>query len=164
MVKIKKIIIADISNIVYYNSRGDQPKLKNIDLLFSTIPEDIELIGIADCSLYHQIDEKKRYKREYLNTKLILEAPVSTRADDFILPFAYINENLIISNDRFKQYDFISEEWLKTHRISFMIINDQLILQRPLGASSKDNIESQQKINTNLFLKISISKKKEVIS
>jgi len=161
---IKKEIICDISNVACYNKRNEKPKLKYIDLLYNKIPDKFELIGIADCSLYHQIDEKKRYKREYLNTKLILEAPASTRADDFILPFAYINENLIISNDRFKQYDFISEDWLKTHRISFMIINDQLILQRPLRASSKDNIESQQKINTNLFLKISISKKKEVIS
>lgn len=131
MIKIKKIIITDISNLVYYNSRGDQPKLKNIDFLFSTIPENIELIGIADSSLYHQIDDKVRYKKEYLIPKLIIEAPARTRADDFILTYATKNDCYILSNDRFEGYSFISKDWIDTHRISFMIINNQLIFQRP---------------------------------
>ena len=131
MIKIKKIIIADISNIAYSNSRGAQPKLKNIDLLFSTIPDEIEFIGIADISLYHQIDDQLRYKKEYLTPKLIIEAPARTRADDFILTYAAKNDCYILSNDRFEEYSFISKDWIDTHRINFMIINNQLIFQRP---------------------------------
>lgn len=130
MIKIKKIIIADISNIAHYNCRRAQPRLQNIDLLFSTIPDEIELIGIADCSLYHQIDDKKRYKKEYLIPKLIFEAPAGCRADNFILTYALKNNCYILSNDRFEGYSFISKEWLDAHRIIFMIINDQLIFQR----------------------------------
>ncbi|KKN07299.1 hypothetical protein LCGC14_1068540 [marine sediment metagenome] len=147
MIKIKKIIIVcDISNICYYNTRGDQPKLKNIDLLFSSIPEDIEFIGIADCSLYHTIDEKLRYKEEYLIPKLITEAPSSTRADDFILNFAVKNNAFILSNDRFLEYDFISKGWLDAHKINFMIINDQLIFQRPMHLIFKNHQKQQNDI------------------
>lgn len=131
MIKIKKIIIADISNIAHYNCRGAQPRQQNIDLLFSTIPDEIELISIADCSLYHKIDDKKNYKKDYLIPKLIIESPSRTRADDFILTYAAKNNCYILSNDRFEGYSFISKDWVDNHRISFMIINNQLIFQCP---------------------------------
>ncbi|MFW9865204.1 MAG: hypothetical protein ACFFEN_03825 [Candidatus Thorarchaeota archaeon] len=47
--------MVDISNIAAYNKRNDHPKLSYIDLLFNTLPEDIEIIAIADCDLFHQI-------------------------------------------------------------------------------------------------------------
>jgi len=131
VIKIKKIIIADISNIAHYNCRGAQPRQQNIDLLFSTIPDEIELISIADCSLYHKIDDREKYKKEYLIPKLIIESPARTRADDFILTYAAKNNCYILSNDRFEGYSFISKDWVDNHRISFMIINNQLIFQCP---------------------------------
>ena len=132
MIKIVDKIIGDISNIASYNKRNENPKLHYIDLLFSTIPENIEIIGIADCSLYYQIDDKIQYKKEYLIPKKIIEAPAGCAADEFILAYAMMKEAFIISNDRFRQYEDVSEDWLRRVQIKFMIIEKQLIFQHPI--------------------------------
>lgn len=123
-------LVADISNIAFFNKRNDIPKLDYIDLLFASIPVIIETIGIADCALYHQIDNKKLYKTIYLIPKVILEAPANIEADDFILTYAKENDALILSNDRFKQYDIVSEDWLRAHHIRFMIIQNQFYFEQ----------------------------------
>lgn len=136
MIEIKELV-CDISNIASFNKRNICPKIEYIDLLFATIPEEIEIIGIADCSLYHQIDDKERYKKEYLIPKLILEAPPGIAADNFVLTYSLEKDAGILSNDRFTQYDFVSEKWLEAHQIKFMIIKSQLILQEPIGSLFK---------------------------
>ena len=147
MIKIIDRIIGDISNIACYNKRNENPKLHYIDLFFSTIPENIEIIGFADCSLYHQIDDKIRYKNEYLIQKKIIEAPAHFRADGFILTYALENNISIISNDQFKTYSFVSQEWLGSHRIGFMIINKQLIFEKPIYLMFNELNELKNKNN-----------------
>ncbi len=122
--------MCDISNIAHHNKRNDIPSLKNIDLLFSKIPEEYEIVGIADCSLYHQINDKKRYKTKYLISKMIYEAPAGIEADDFILSYAKENGALILSNDRFRQYNIVSEDWLREHQIRFMIIENHFYFEQ----------------------------------
>jgi len=139
VIEIRKLV-CDISNIASFNKRNNNPKMKYIDLLFATIPKEIEIVGIADCSLFHQLDDNERYKKEYLLPKLILEAPAGIAADNFILTYALQKNALILSNDRFTQYDFVSEEWLEEHRIRFMIIKDQLILQQPVEFAFNDSL------------------------
>jgi len=147
VIEIKELVF-DISNIASLNKRNTFPKIEYIDLLFTTIPKEIEIIGIADCSLYHQIDDKERYKKEYLIPKLILEAPAWIAADNFVLSYALEKDAGILSNDRFNQYDFVSEKWLEEYQIKFMIIKSQLILQEPIGFlfKSSELIESSIKI------------------
>ncbi len=123
-------MVCDISNIAFFNKRNGKPKIEYIDLLFASIPRDIETIGIADCALYHQIDSKKLYKTKYLIPKIIFEAPAEIEADDFILSYAKENDALILSNDRFRQYDIVSEEWLRVHQIRFMIIENQFYFEQ----------------------------------
>jgi len=133
-----KELVCDISNIASFNKRYNYPKIVYIDLLFATIPKEIEITGIADCSLYHQINDKKRSKVEYLTPRLIFEAPAGFAADNFILVYALRKDAVILSNDRFAEYEFALKEWLKEHRIRFMIIKNQLILQKPLGILFKE--------------------------
>ena len=147
MIKIIEKIVVDISNIASYNKRNEKPKLSYIDLLFSTIPKEIGIIGIADCSLYHQIDDQPQYKKEYLIPKRIVEAPARFRADGFILTYAHENNINIITNDRFENYSFIPSEWLNSHRIGFMIIKEQLIFEKPISLMFNNISELKNKNN-----------------
>ncbi len=126
-------MITDISNIASFNKRNDKPKLEYIDLLYTSVPKDVETISIADCALYHQIDSKELYKTKYLIPKIIFEAPAGIQADDFILSYAKERDALILSNDRFKQYDIVSEAWLREHQIRFMIIENQFYFEQRFG-------------------------------
>ena len=123
-------MVCDISNVAFFNKRNDKPKLEYINLLFASIPGDIETVGIVDCALYHQIDNKKLYKTKYLIPKIIFEAPAEIEADDFILSYAKENNALILSNDRYRQYDIVSKEWLREHQIRFMIIENQFYFEQ----------------------------------
>ncbi len=143
--------ICDISNISCFNKRKEKPRLRNIDLFYSKIPEEIKIVGIADSSLYHQIDDKKRYKKQYLNSKIITEAPAGYKADGFILTYAFDNNTLIISNDQFKEYEFIPQDWLKKHRIGFMIISEQFYFENPIELII-EKIIGQNDLKTKLSL------------
>ena len=37
---------------------------------------------------------------------------------------------LILSNDRFRQYDIVTEDWLREHQIRFMIIENQFYFEQ----------------------------------
>ncbi len=154
MIEIKELV-CDISNVASFNKRKNKPKVKYIDLLFNTVPNEFEIMGIADCSLYHQIDDNKRYKKEYLVPELIFEAPNGVEADNFILTYALQNDTLVLSNDKFRQYDFVSKNWLEEHRICFMIIKNQLFFQEPtdLIFSKKQNVKPSVRIQDFLKLK-----------
>jgi len=150
---IKNILVCDISNIAHHNKRNDILSLDYVDLLYSMIPEKYEIVGIADCSLYHKINNKKRYKVDYLIPKIIYEAPAGIAADYFILTYALERDAKILSNDRFSEYNFISEKWLEEHQIKFMIIKNQLIFQEPLGNLFKSNEEITNSIDIREVLK-----------
>ena len=124
----KKSIVCDIANIACFNKRKEKPRLSYIDLVYERLGKLYNLIGIADNCLYHTIDEKKRYKAEYLNRKIIFEAPAKIAADVFILEYAKINNCYILSNDLFGEYKQYERKWVKSHRIPFMIIDEQLMV------------------------------------
>ena len=146
----KKIIVCDISNIACFNKRNGKPKIGYIDILFNSIPKDYKIIGIADNSLYHQIDDQKRYKTEYLISKLIFEAPAGVAADIFILKCATEHQCLIISNDLFREYSLISKNWLKNHRIGFMIIDHNLFFTQNLEEDFKFKENAQFELDFQL--------------
>jgi len=130
---IKKELITDIANIACFNMREQTAKLVYIDALYKIFPKDIEIIGIADMSLFWKIDERIRYKGEYLIPKRIIEAPSKTKADEFILNYAMEKNAFILSNDQYREFDFVPEDWLEEHRISFMFIKGKLVFQNPLN-------------------------------
>ena len=130
---IKKELIADIANIACFNMREQTAKLAYIDALYTIFPKCIEIIGIADVSLFRKMKERFRYKREYLIPKRVIEAPSKTKADEFILNYAMEKNAFILSNDQYREYDFISEDLLEEYRISFMFIKGKLVFQYPLN-------------------------------
>ena len=145
-------MVCDISNVAFFNKRNDKPKLEYIDLLFASIPRDIETVGIADCALYHQINNKKLYKTKYLIPKIIFEAPAEIEADDFILSYAKENNALILSNDRYRQYYIVSEDWLREHQIRFMIIENQLYFEQKFATLVKE-ISNENSYELNKILR-----------
>jgi hypothetical protein len=150
MITNTKNYVCDISNIASFNQRMVKPKLHYVDALFDTMPNNYKIIAIADNSLYRKIDEKKRYKSDYLSTQKVIEAPAKCAADIFILQYAWINDSLIISNDLFREYKQYSREWIGSHRISFMFINSQIYFSdESLSQNICDNIEIIQPSITN---------------
>ena len=138
-------IVSDIANKAHHNCRGNKPRLENVDLIFSSKFKNFNIIGIADRSLYHHFDDKnrKRYKKEYLETKLVYESPANSPADDFILAYAYANKYYVCSNDRFLNYSWPPRQWIDSHRICYMIIKGELILKFPDITLTKNFVESE---------------------
>ncbi|KKM83436.1 hypothetical protein LCGC14_1309440 [marine sediment metagenome] len=158
MIIIKKELITDIANVACFNMREQAAKLSYIDALYKTIPKEIEIVGIADISLFRKIDERIRYKRNYLIPKRIIEAPSKTKADEFILNYALEKNAFILSNDQYREYNFVPEDWLEEHRVSFMFIKGQIIFQYPLddiigkvlGDQEISSLRSNQEINDEI--------------
>lgn len=88
-----------------------------------------------------------------MTPRLIFEAPAGIAADNFILVYALRKDAVILSNDRFAEYEFASKEWLKEHRIRFMIIKNQLILQKPLGILFKETQMIENNVDIQEILK-----------
>ncbi|UYP43937.1 hypothetical protein NEF87_000222 [Candidatus Lokiarchaeum ossiferum] len=134
--------VCDISNIASFDQRLGKPKLHYVDALFDAMSNEYKIIAIADNSLYRKIDEKKRYKSDYLSTHKIIEAPAKCAADTYILQYAWSNDSFIISNDLFREYKQYPREWVENHRISFMIINNQIFFSdESLAQIKSDKIE-----------------------
>ncbi len=158
MLNIKKELVTDISNIACFNMREQAAKLSYIDILYKTFPKEIEIIGIADVSLFRKIDERIKYKRNYLIPKRIIEAPSKTEADEFILNYAMERNAFILSNDQYREYKFVLEDWLEEHRISFMFIKGKIIFQYPLndlickilGEQEASSLRSNQESNNEI--------------
>ncbi len=70
------------------------------------------------------------------------------------MTYALENDLKILSNDRFTEYDFISEEWLVEHQIKFMIIQNHLIFQEPVSNLFKAEMEIQNDIDVQDTAKI----------
>ena len=158
MLIIKKELITDITNIACFNMREQAAKLSYIDTLYKSFPKEIEIIGIADVSLFRKIDERIKYKRNYLIPKRIIEAPSKTKADEFILNYAMARNAFILSNDQYREYKFVLEDWLEEHRISFMFIKGKIIFQYPLndlickilGEQEASSLRSNQESNNEI--------------
>ena len=61
----------------------------------------------------------------------LIESPEGTRADPFILQYAFEKDGYIISNDKFKQFHSIfNKKWIEKRRISFRFIDNELYFDK----------------------------------
>jgi len=132
MEKIK--IIVDGSNIAF-SSRNEkkQPKIQNLKIMINYLDNlaqiyPIEFKIIVDASLRYRIDLKNELE-DLEKIGKIIQSPCKHTADEFILEYArrYPEETVIISNDRFSEYN--------TKRITccnFLIIFDEIIIKPTL--------------------------------
>jgi len=127
-------LIIDGANVAYgTNQNGKrQAKISNIIILI----EKLESMGIndykiiCDHSLYNNILGKKDYK-ELKRKGIIIETPLKTPADIFILQYAYEHDSYIISNDRFRDYyNIFDENWIQEKLISFLFIGNNIYMDK----------------------------------
>ncbi|MHA1679992.1 MAG: NYN domain-containing protein [Promethearchaeota archaeon] len=121
-------IITDFSNVSYAGLM--KPTLKMLPFLERTLKntfgDKVTIIHIADASLRHKIDERVEFEK-LLNSGRILQVPCECVADHFIIHYAIGNKHaLIISNDRFKEYEFPPE--VRRRIIKVMFIGNTCIL------------------------------------
>lgn len=125
--------VIDGANIAYdVKTSINQPKISNILLL----KENLDTIGInnykiiCDRSLFYHIDDQAYYS-QLIENKEIIEITGGTKADIFILQYAFRNNAFIISNDQYKEYiDLFGKSWIEEHRISFRIIDDDIYFDK----------------------------------
>ena len=108
----KTKIIIDGSNIAFASrNHKKQPKFQNLKIILNfleTITKEfpVEFKIIIDASLRHQIDSKRNLEELEKVGKLI-QTPCNHTADEFIIAYAqrHPEETIIISNDRFSEYN-----------------------------------------------------------
>jgi len=125
--------VIDGANVAREGTKGKNGGIiSNFHMLFDKLRSfQIEnYLIICDRSLNYTIDDPKEYS-ELIKTGKIIETPGGTEADHFILKYAKNNDAFIISNDLFKEFEFIfGKEWIRSKRISFKIINDKLYFDK----------------------------------
>ena len=125
--------VIDGANIAYEEKTiKNKPKFSNILMAI----RKMEILGInqytiiCDRSLYYRIDDKKKYKQD-VKEKKIIETPEGTPADIFVLQLAHEKNAYIISNDKFKDfYPIFEKKWINDKRISFRIIDDNIFFDK----------------------------------
>ena len=120
----------DASNVAH-GADLKKPTVNNILL----VAEKLRSIGftkviiIADASLRHKIDDKKRYE-ELLTQGFISQAPAKTEADEFLIGFAKQKIGYIVTNDRLEKW-MQKDPWVKDNlydiHIQFMIQEDMVL-------------------------------------
>ena len=145
MKKIK--IIIDGSNIAFsIRNSKKKPKIKNLEILINfleNIANDypIEFKIIVDASLRYQIDSKTKLE-ELERIGKILQTPCKHTADEFIIEYAqrYPEETIIISNDRFSEYNTTN-----LTLCNFVIMFDEIITKPSLKQQFEmHNLEARQ--------------------
>lgn len=122
-------VYVDASNVAY-GVDLKKPIVNNIVLIHDKLWEmGFEtIIVIADASLRHKIDDKKRFE-ELIDGGMISQAPAKTEADDFILGFAKQKIGYIVTNDKMDEWrrkdPWVKENLGKVH-IQFMIQEDMV--------------------------------------
>lgn len=122
-------VYVDASNVAH-GVDLKKPIVNNIILIHDKLWEmGFEtIIVIADASLRHKIDDKKRFE-ELIDGGMISQAPAKTEADEFILGFAKQKIGYIITNDKMDEWrrkdPWVKENLDKVH-IQFMIQEDMV--------------------------------------
>lgn len=129
----KNLYVIDGSNVAFEerNSKG-KPKFSNILKIKNKLERcsDLNYKIICDRSLIYSIDNKENYI-EFISKDIIIETPEGTKADPFILQYAFENNGYIISNDKFKDfYSIFKKKWIEKRRISFRIIDDEIYFDK----------------------------------
>jgi hypothetical protein len=119
-------VIIDASNVASYGrDEKSKPKLSYILAAVKALEEKKDdFVIIADASLKHEIDDKKRYKK-LLEEEIIEQVESGNNADHFILNLAEEENAKILSNDLFREF---SDEFhdINNMRIPFSF-NDDII-------------------------------------
>lgn len=122
------LALVDGSNVAH-STEGDQPRLRNIELVVEKLLEDgMEPVVVADAALRHQIDESQKYEA-LIDDGKIKQAPAGTDADYFILSFARELDAYIVSNDRFRdRLDSFPDA--RDRMIRYMIVADEVVFEK----------------------------------
>ena len=104
----RKTAIVDISNVAWQNRNedaGEKATLNNVLILLKALSAlSFEtVIGIADASLPHQIDEAERVEELRSVMELTL-TPANQSADPHILEVARKRNAVIITNDKYREW------------------------------------------------------------
>jgi len=108
----KTKIIIDGSNIAFATrNHKKQPRFQNLKIIIEFLENitkefPVEFKIIVDASLRHQIDSKRNLE-ELERVGKIIQTPSNHTADEFIIAYAqkHPEETIIISNDRFREYN-----------------------------------------------------------
>jgi hypothetical protein len=117
-----KIAVIDGSNIAFEEaSNGGKPKVSNIILVREELrKKGYDPIIVVDASLVHKIDDPKQLDA-LIDQKVVRQAPAGTDADYFVITLADENDALIVSNDRYSEYEG-RFPWIKKRRMPLMIV------------------------------------------
>lgn len=128
----KPVAVVDGSNVALEEKTNDgRPKMENIAKMRKVLEDQgYRPIIIADARLKHEIDDPSQYER-FEDEGIIHQAPAGTQADYFILTTAQIENGIVISNDRFKDW---RKEFplVRERRIPFMIVDGNIEIHCPM--------------------------------
>ena len=147
----KTKIIIDGSNIAFASRNSKKkPKFQNLKIIIDFLENitkefPVEFKIIVDASLRHQIDSKRNLE-ELERVGKIVQTPCNHTADEFIIAYAqrHPEETIIISNDRFSEYNTDN-----LFLCNFVIIFDEIIISPNLKQqfSLNNKISERSQIN-----------------
>lgn len=125
--------IIDGSSVAFEEKTEDhKAKLNNLELL----ERKLQTLRIknykifCDTSLRHNIDNPRIYQ-QLVDNNDIIEIPVGTPAEKFLLEYAKKKDGYIITNDDYRKfYDEFGEEWITQREITFAISNNEIYLDK----------------------------------
>lgn len=99
--------VIDVNNVVFTRRNGTSKRaqLQRLIKLIQVVESMGEVYPVVSTELKYRIDEYKRLK-SLIEQGKILEMPVNTDNDEYILELARQLDAFIISNDRFRQYRY----------------------------------------------------------
>ncbi|MFX1365900.1 MAG: hypothetical protein ACFFCE_17450 [Promethearchaeota archaeon] len=125
------LLLVDISNLLNMDKdENDKIKVNNIQ----KVRDVIISIGytprmIADASMRHHIDDDDKYK-EFIEKKIILQAPAGTEADEYILEIAKVEKSRFLTNDMFEKYwKEFGKDWIFQNRLTCLFFNGKFIIR-----------------------------------
>lgn len=124
----RKVAVIDGANIAHEEvSNGGQPKIANLQAVRLRLREaGYDPLIIVDASLRHAIDDPDQLEA-LIDSKVVHQAPAGTEADYFVVETAERTGGVIVSNDRFDEYQD-EHPWIRDRRIPLMIIRGEVHL------------------------------------
>lgn len=126
-----KIAIVDGASVAYEEkSKQGSPKVGNIVAVNQTLKlKGYDPIIIVDASLKHEVDDPDQLE-VLIGNGTIKQAPAGTDADYFLIRMAEEHEALIVTNDRYQNYED-QYPWIKDRSLPLMIIDGVVELYEP---------------------------------
>ncbi len=128
----RPVAVVDGSNVALEEKTKDgRPKMENIAKMRKALEEQgYRPIIITDAKLKHEIDDPDQFQ-SFEDEGIIHQAPAGTQADYFVLITARLEDGIVISNDRYQdwQQEF---PWVEDRRIPFMIVDSNVEIHCPM--------------------------------